>query len=556
MRHLLNLRFRGLAALPFAVVHSAFGLVASDPAQTDIAVLLGADRFYAEGITGQGASAAIIEGGLVWSGDASTAHVTDYFAHEDTWVGDFGDERDLWDRHATWSGSLLGGRGATPERTGIAPAVDLQSGATATRWVGTAYTTSWAQTVATVDAAYEYFAETAPVDVISSSWGFRDSSASSSVTIGIDALAYDNPSTLLVAASGNSGFSSNSVVSPASAMNVVSVGGVGYADGAFDERWASSGRGLSDYYDPVNGLISGVRASVDILAPSQNLSALRYGGATGGNNSSLSGSFEVPARDSSGLFGTSFSTPIAAGAAALFYSLSQETMPTNAESRDARVVKAIMLNSADKLDGWSAAIAQEDGVWTTRQGLDAAQGAGRLNLDRGFDQYAMSPTNLSGVDGLGASPALVLPSGWDLSELGNGESYFFELADSIEAGSWLTGTLVWYRERRTVNGSDEDLKQADFNLYLWSVDLETRERHLVGQSISEYNLVEHLDLEVEQAGSYLFEVRYDDDVFKQADASDSEAFAFAWDLAAVPEPSGLVLAFGLMASLAVSVRRR
>ena len=47
--------------------------------QTDLALLLGANRFYKAGIYGQGARAAVIEGEHVWNGDASTAHVSDYY---------------------------------------------------------------------------------------------------------------------------------------------------------------------------------------------------------------------------------------------------------------------------------------------------------------------------------------------------------------------------------------------------------------------------------------------------------------------------------------------
>lgn len=552
-----RLRCGGLCLTAYLVFsHAVSGLVASDDAQTDVAVLLGADRFYEQGIFGQGATAAIVEGGLVWNGDASTSHVTNYFSHFSTWRAGFGDERDLWDRHATWSGSLLGGRGPSAQRTGIAPMVGLRSGATATRWVGTAYTSNWAQTVTSVNAAYEHFAETAPVDVISSSWGFSDSSASSSVTIGIDALAYSNPNTLMTAAAGNRGFSSNSVVSPAGAMNTLAVGGVGYEGGAYDARWNSSGRGLSDYSDPVNGLVRSVRSSVDILAPSENLSALRYGGATGGNNSSLAGSVAVATRDSRGLFGTSFSTPIAAGAAALLYSLSRDRMATNLESRDARVIKAVLLNSADKLDGWSAAPTIEANVWTTRQGLDAAQGAGRLNLDRAYDQYAPAATTQAGFIGT-APPFSIIPNtGWDLHTIQLGESFFYQFSLTGNSEASMIATLVWYRERRSTGSSLEDLKQANLDLFLWSNGVGGAGVNLLAQSISEYNTTEHLNFELTEAGQYLLEVRYTEDAFRLPAAFDDETFALAWDLNVVPEPANCAILCGLVVGVMATLRRR
>lgn len=539
-----------------ALASVALGVVASDFEQTNINSLIGADRFYENGYSGQGARAAIIEGGLVWNGDPSMSHVTNYFYDSEVWSHSFGDEQDLWDRHATWSGNLLGGRGPAPSRTGIAPMVDLSSAATATRWVGSAYTSNWSQTLATANAAYKHFTVTDPVDVISSSWGFSDSDANSSFVVGIDALAYENPFTLHVAASGNSGFSSNSVLAPASGVNVLSVGGLGYEEGRYDARWSSSGRGLSDYYDPVNGLIRGVRASVDLMAPAQNISALRYGGTTGGNNPTLAGAVESATRDSNGLFGTSLSTPIAAGAVSLLHSLRAGEMSENEESRDARVVKAVLINSADKLFGWDSGLLDEGGVLTTRQSLDAEQGAGRINLEGAFEQYGPSGGAFTGELGLEAAPNGEFTIGWDLGEMSPGESFFYELGDAGGSGEAVSGSLVWYRERQTVGGSTEDLKQADFDLFLWVDELGAGEFDLVAQSISEYNTTEHLELILSRPGRYRFEVRYDGDIFRTLDASESEIFGFAWNLSAVPEPASCTLIFALLAGSFVSVRRR
>lgn len=536
---------------------SLLGLVASDMERTDIAALLGAERFYSAGIDGAGASVAVTEGGLVWNGDTATAHVNGYFAHGDTWSHTFGDYRDLWDRHATWSGSLIGGRGPSPERTGIAPGVDLRSGATALRWSGAAYTTSWVQSTATVLSAYRHFSETDPVDVINSSWGFSDSSGSTTLTRQIDAFAFQAPQTLFVAAAGNSGVVANSVMAPASGMNVLAVGGLDYSGGAYDTRWASSGRGLSNYWDPMNGTVSGVRASVDLLAPARNLAALRYGGQTGGNNDTLFGSFAEPTRDSEGLSGTSFAAPIVAGAAGLLYSLSYDSMAENSASRDARVMKAVLLNSATKLNGWDAVVELEDGVWTTRQALDAEQGSGRLNLDAAFDQYAPGPNTTTGL--AGPHPEFgyeVAATGWDLGEVSFGESVFYGLGGSGADGAWLTGTLVWNRHR-TLDANDNpiDWKQSNLDLFVWAGWPDAMESELVARSVSEYNLVEHVWLELDPLADYYLEVRYNGDTFALNGASHSETYALAWDLAMIPEPRHFALVAGLVV-LGLILRRR
>lgn len=42
---------------------------------TNVANIVGADRFYSEGCTGQGTTSAVVEAGYVWSGHNSLGHV-------------------------------------------------------------------------------------------------------------------------------------------------------------------------------------------------------------------------------------------------------------------------------------------------------------------------------------------------------------------------------------------------------------------------------------------------------------------------------------------------
>jgi len=127
----------------------------------------------------------------------------------------------------------------------------------------------------------------------------------------------------------------------------------------YDSVASFSSRGPQDYANPVNGTISGVRAVVDLVAPGSDLTTAYYGGQTGGNNSSLAGSPSgIPGSADSysdSVSGSSLASPIMAGGAAIIASASYNTpvLSSNAASRDARVVKTVLLNSADKIPGWS-----------------------------------------------------------------------------------------------------------------------------------------------------------------------------------------------------------
>src|SRR5205823_11151063 len=99
--------------------------------------LLGATRFYNAGYTGTRAVMANIEAGYVWNGHETLAHIG--LIPTSGALGEF-------DRHATAVGMLMGGRPTAvgnEYQTGIAPDAQFYSGAIATGWSGTRFTTSF-----------------------------------------------------------------------------------------------------------------------------------------------------------------------------------------------------------------------------------------------------------------------------------------------------------------------------------------------------------------------------------------------------------------------------
>ena len=121
-------------------------------------------------------------------------------------------------------------------------------------------------------------------DVINSSWGNGNTTGSDPVARAIDGLIYSTGKTF-VAAAGNGGPGPNTVGSPASGYNGISVGRSGPDTDPvpYNTTPGFSSRGPNDYQAPAGPVIPAVRPAVDSSAPGQDLTLAYYGGTTGGN---------------------------------------------------------------------------------------------------------------------------------------------------------------------------------------------------------------------------------------------------------------------------------
>jgi hypothetical protein len=534
--------------------------------------LVGAPRFYNAGYTGTNAVIANIEAGFVWNGHETLSHVT----HIPASPGSAGEV----DRHATWVGMVLGGRlgGNNPGdyQRGMAPDAQLASGAIATGWPSSLnrYTGSFNFNFSSISTFGPYraaFITGVPVagglrtaDVINSSYnGNGDFAGANALSGTLDALINENPRTLLTTAVGNTlptGEGPNHVLFPATAHNNISVASLTSNGGAYNLPSAFSNGGPNDYFDPVTGTVAAARQVIDIAAPGESFSTAYYGGETGGNGPTLMGPPNGPAGGpdwyTRSISGTSFASPTVAGGAALLYDAAYAALAATPDARDSRVVKSVLMNAADKTMGWdNGQIAHPNGnggVITTR-GVDDRVGAGRLNLDRAFDQLLVGTTDLAGTNhGLLGT---VNPIGWDFGEVAQGVTNDYLINGIIEAGTTLTATLSWFRDRVT-NGATDFLDRSfdNLDLELWSA-VAGNPQNLISQSASQYNNTEHFAFQVPQTGHYMLRVRWAGEIFDLISDANAEHYGLAWATVAVPEPGTLTM-FAVVVFGVCSVWRR
>jgi len=579
MRNRWNWRILLIAAVAANGAASAVAVTTSVGGGTfDVGGLLGADRYYthATAITGQNTISTNLEAGFFWNGHETLQHVatttTNFVADASSWGG--ASIPDKYDRHATWAAMLIGGRatvGGDPVlQQGIAYGTDLRSGAIASFWTGEAYALEFSSSFDSFFTPYEQTFGVA--DVVNSSFGFEDASGTDVYSVIMDAYCFQNPTTTYVASAGNSGTDGdNTVGSPGAGYNAITVaalsGGNTYTTVANFSSRSPQDFGYRNEFDvPVTTL--GVRAAVDIAAPGTSLISAFYGGQNGGNNTTLSGSTDEgsnpAAYSSEGIGGTSFAAPLVAGGAALVASAAK-TLPElsgNAAARESVVVKALLLNGADKTTGWDNGQQMEtvgsDTYLRTTQGLDWASGTGRMNLDATFDLQVGGQIDVAGT-GTG-DLGDVVRTGWDFGNAVIDTDNSYRISEWLRGGTTFTATLAWLRNREFDYDTSfyEDVAQADLNLSVWALDESDEFTTLIARSESEYNTVEHLSFTLPGSGFYGFKVEYPSNTFDNSGtwgtAGNPQNYAVSWQ--AVPEPGSMALAGIAAGLLAIGTRRR
>jgi hypothetical protein len=508
--------------------------------QFDVNSFVGANIYYNAGITGQNTKSVVAEAGLIWNGNESLTHVTNFYSSSSAYGGTNSNLR--IDRHATWVAGVLGGREveSSPQiyQKGIAYGTTLQSAAIASAWTGSAYALgfSWNYNSWT-GGIYPTFNN---ADVVNQSYGFTDAGGNNVYTRMMDALININSKIVSVASAGNT-TNANTVLSPGSGYNSITVGALGSANN-FDTIASFSSRGPQTwgYRTSAGSLvtITNARAPVDIAAPGSSIMAPFYGGQSGGNNTSLSGSTNLGTATNSysSLSGTSFAAPVVSGGIALMTSAAK-TLPElsgNQEALENVVIKALLLNGATKTTGWNNGQITNSGVVTTTQSLDWATGAGRMNLATTFTNQTQGQKGVVGSSqgNLGVVESL----GWDFGSINMSGTNTYLMSGLFSANTSLTGTLSWLREV-TMNTSSTstnatDIAEANLNLNIWKMNPDGSLSSLVGASQSSYNVIEHLSFSLPETGYYVLGITYTNNSFDNTGSwgtTNNQEYGIAWN---------------------------
>lgn len=509
---------------------SAAAIITSN-SQLYINDYLGADRFYEAGYTGTRAVAANIEGGHAWNLHETLTHLSTLLhapggGPGNVNLGDF-------DFHATETAHIIAGRGGLNQHKGIAYGAELWSGAIATVYPNAPTGTNFNYSISSLRHPYEKAMVDGvggrTADVINSSWGVSSSANTSAhqfPTAMIDALAFQSGKTVTVAA-GNAGSSANTVLPPGTGFNVITVGALGAEQGVppYNVVASFSSRGPADFRDAQTGqVLTGVRAPIDLVAPGTAMRLAKYGGTTGSNTGgtdSTNGSTTMYHNFQSG---TSFSAPMVAGGAALLVDAGYD-LYGGGQSIDGRVVKAVLMNSADKTHNWNNGQSMVSGVVTTTQSLDYNAGAGRMNLDAAFDQYTAGTANVAGSGG-----GDVAAIGWDYGIATDQAANDYFITKPLIGGTKFDVTLTWFVDAFYSSislASYGHYNFIDLNLQVWSV-VDGMADSLVAESVSVHNNTEHLSFAVPHFGEYMVRVLWQDEIFDLLDAANEAVYGLAW----------------------------
>jgi hypothetical protein len=254
---------------------------------------------------------------------------------------------------------------------------------------------------------------------------------------------------------------------------------------------------------------AGDRVSLDLLAPGDGLVTLGLNNLVGISGESVS-----------------FATPHVTGAVALLHEYGEYQVQNagwngnNAHRHE--VMKAVLLNSADKLQGYHGSTRtvksqNETYDWTNRPGggdsgrpLDMEIGAGHLNVNTALKQYRSQEWE----------PGIVPNIGWDYSSIAAFDSHVYALNRPLFAGEVIAVTLCWDRRVETISPNSNsyldgffpyvNLSEVLADLDIWIQPFGADPNNLgevVWGSDSGVDNVEHVFFPVNNAGNYQIVIR-------------------------------------------------
>lgn len=247
--------------------------------------------------------------------------------------------------------------------------------------------------------------------------------------------------------------------------------------------------------------------------------------------------------------GSSFAAPHVAGTVALLQQLVDRQFRSGAphwplEGRHPMVMKAVLLNSADKikdngdglrlgmtrtlLDNASRSWLESDAYQDPRIPLHKDLGTGHLNAYRAYQQL------LPGAFG----PDQAVPAiGWNVaamaSSTGSATAHDYTFEQPLQAGSFLSATLAWERVVALADANQNGIYDVgegftdqglnNLNLYLLPADSDDITQSL-WSSVSEVDSVEHIFYQIPETGRYKLRVIYQQPVYNEP----TQSYALAW----------------------------
>ena len=264
---------------------------------------------------------------------------------------------------------------------------------------------------------------------------------------------------------------------------------------------------------------------------------------------------------------TSYTAPLVSGSAALLIQAGDEQIGgagTAAAATDIRTVKALLLNGATKIQGWTNSYTANSGTYTYNATtanaitpLDPRYGAGMVNVYNSYEnlaggEHTYSAATSTSISSLSsnvtaapaasfAGPAVAATSGWNLASItassskNTVENYDFNLPGT-SINSWdLTATLTW----------NKDYQAGGINhLLLFLLNSSGQQ---VASSTSMLDNLQQINVDSTLGMSTLAPSQYDLAVEMLGGSnliSNSETYALAWnfvDPVTVPEPGAIAI---------------